>query len=380
MIRHNGDNLWATLRSALQPSNRKHRKRNLSLLLDKAKSPLNLRSFQNAITGSAQTVPPLWLMRQAGRYLPEYRALRTKAKSFLHFCYTPEWAIEATMQPIRRFDFDASIIFSDILVIPDTLGRNVRFLEGEGPQMDPIDDPAVIAGLRGVYDPSVLEPVYQAVTGVRAALPKTTALLGFCGAPWTVATYMIAGKGTKEQAPARLFAYRHPEAFQTLIDLLVEISAAHLIRQIDAGADTVQIFDSWAGVLPPAEFERWSVQPVKTLVAAVRSQRPEAKIIGFPRGVTTQGMIRFAAETGIDGLSIDTAADLAGVAAHQGLPTLQGNLDPLVLIAGGDALDRAVDTILAVAENRPFIFNLGHGILPETPIAHVERLIGRIRG
>lgn len=342
-------------------------------------SPNPSRNLHAALSGKIQKVPPLWLMRQAGRYLPEYRALRTKAKSFLHFCYTPEWAIEATMQPIRRFDFDASIVFSDILVIPDTLGRNVRFVEGEGPQMDPIEDPAIIADLRAVYDPSVLEPVYQAVSGVRIALPKTTALFGFCGAPWTVATYMIAGKGTKDQAPARLFAYRYPDVFQNLLDLLVEISATHLVRQIDAGADTVQIFDSWAGVLPPAEFERWSVQPIKALVAAVRNQRPHARIIGFPRATTTGGMVRFAAETGVDGLSVDTAADLSGLAAEKTLPTLQGNLDPLVLIAGGQSLDRAIDRILQVAEKRPFIFNLGHGILPETPITHVEHLIRRIR-
>jgi uroporphyrinogen decarboxylase len=349
-------------------------------LLDKATPPISSPSLTKALAGESQKVPPLWLMRQAGRYLPEYREIRARSKSFLHFCYTPEWAIEATLQPIRRFGFDASIIFSDILTIPDALARNVRFTEGEGPEMDPITDPAVIATLRSVYNPDILKPVYEAVKGVRAGLPKETALLGFCGAPWTVATYMIAGKGTKEQAPARLFAYRYPQEFQALMDLLVEVSATHLIAQIDAGADTVQIFDSWASVLPAAEFDRWCIAPVKALEAKVRAARPKANIIAFPRGATTAGILRFAAETTMDGISIDTAGDLAGLAAQKGLPTLQGNLDPLALVAGGDGLERAIDHILGIAQNRPFIFNLGHGILPETPIAHVERLIQRIRG
>jgi uroporphyrinogen decarboxylase len=322
-------------------------------------------------------------MRQAGRYLPEYRELRKQAKSFLDFCYKPEMAIEATLQPIRRFGFDASIVFSDILTIPDALGRNVRFLEGEGPAMDPIEDPAVVATLAGRYDPRVLAPVYEAVRGLRAALPADTALIGFCGAPWTVATYMIAGKGTKEQAPARLFAYRHPEAFQALIDLLVEASIAHLVAQIDAGADTVQVFDSWAGVLPAAEFDRWCIAPAAAIAAGVRAARPAARLIGFPRACTSEGLRRFAAATGMDAVSVDTSGDLAGLAglaAAPGLPVLQGNLDPLALVAGGEGLDRAVDAILAVAEGRPHVFNLGHGILPETPIAHVERMLKRVRG
>lgn len=338
------------------------------------------RDLPAALAGISQKVPPLWLMRQAGRYLPEYRAIRSQAKSFLDFCYTPDWAIEVTLQPIRRFGFDASIIFSDILTIPDALQRNVRFLEGEGPHMDPLEDPAIIATLRSSYRPEVLLPVYEAIRGVRAALPRETALLGFCGAPWTVATYMIAGKGTKEQAPARLFAYRYPVEFQDLLDLLVEISAAHLIAQIDAGADTVQIFDSWASVLPAAEFDRWCVAPVRALVEKVRGARPSARIIGFPRGATTEGLVRFVRETKIDGLSLDTACDLTSVAGLPDMPTLQGNLDPLALVAGGDGLDRSIDHILSVADGRPYIFNLGHGILPETPIPHVERLIRRIRG
>ncbi|MGL5138569.1 MAG: uroporphyrinogen decarboxylase [Beijerinckiaceae bacterium] len=338
------------------------------------------RDLRSALRGERQATPPLWLMRQAGRYLPEYREIRASSKSFLHFCYTPELAVEATLQPIRRFDFDASIIFSDILTIPDALARNVRFVDGEGPEMDPLTDPGTIDELAGRYDVAKLAPVYEAIRQVRAALAPEKALLGFCGAPWTVATYMIAGKGTKEQAPARLFAYRYPEAFARLIDLLVDVSAAHLIAQIDAGADTVQIFDSWASVLPSRAFDSWCVAPVARLVAKVRTARPQAGIIGFPRGATTGGIARYAAAVAVHGMSIDTAADLVGIAGQAGLPTLQGNLDPLALVAGGDALDRAVDDIMAIAATRPFIFNLGHGILPETPIAHVERLVTRIRG
>jgi uroporphyrinogen decarboxylase len=338
------------------------------------------RKFAIALSGNQQTVPPVWLMRQAGRYLPEYRAIRKQAKSFLDFCYSPEVAIEATMQPIRRFGFDASIIFSDILTIPDALGRNVRFVEGEGPEMDPISDPAVITGLMDHYKPDVLLPVYAAVKGVRAALPAQTALIGFCGAPWTVATYMIAGKGTKDQAPARLFAYRYPQAFQQLLDVIVAVSVTHLVAQIDAGADTVQIFDSWAGVLPALEFDRWCIAPVAKLVAAVRAARPHARIIAFPRAATTHGLQRFVSAVRVDGLSLDTTADLADLAADTRFACLQGNLDPLALIAGGDTLDRAVDHILDQARLRPFVFNLGHGILPETPIAHVEQMLRRIRG
>jgi uroporphyrinogen decarboxylase len=378
------DKLWGISHSAFCHSKRNYKRRNLSILIQEkdlrtTSSAATNRSFQAALIGKVQQIPPLWMMRQAGRYLPEYKEIRKTAKNFLHFCYSPELAIEATMQPIRRFDFDASIIFSDILTIPDALGRNVRFLEGEGPHMDPIEDPKVIDALEDCYQASVLDPTYVAVSGVRDALPKTTALIGFCGAPWTIATYMIAGKGTKEQAPARLFAYRYPEAFQKLINLLVKLGAEHLIKQIDAGADTVQIFDSWAAVLPEREFETWSVQPIKALVKLVRSARPQAKIIAFPRGATTGGLIRFAFETAVDGLSLDTADDLSSLAVEKNMPTLQGNLDPLVLIAGGKALDQAIDHILGFARTRPFIFNLGHGILPETPVAHVEHLVRRVR-
>ena len=322
----------------------------------------------------------MWLMRQAGRYLPEYRAIRSTAKNFLHFCYTPELAVEATLQPIRRFGFDAAILFSDILVIPDALGQGVRFAEGEGPRLDPLVGPGGAPFLKDRIDLDHLSPVLETVRQVRATLPADKALIGFCGAPWTVATYMIAGKGTKDQQPARMFAYEHPEAFQRLMQLLVEASAEYLVAQFQAGVDCVQIFDSWAGVLPKAEFERWCVAPAKAIVDKVRAKVPGAPIIGFPRGAST-ALASFADVTGVNAVGVDTAVDM-GYAARSvdRSVAVQGNLDPLALIAGGAALDRAVDAILEAAEGRPHIFNLGHGILPETPIAHVERLVARVRG
>src|SRR5262245_31402780 len=241
------------------------------------------KSLRDVLDGKRQAVPPVWMMRQAGRYLPEYRAVRQSAGSFLDLCFTPKLAAEVTLQPIRRFGFDAAILFSDILVIPHALGRSVRFVEGEGPQLDPLDDPAAIAKLQTSADDSKLAPVYEAINLVKPTLPPNVTFLGFCGAPWTVATYMVAGCGTPDQAPARLFAYRHPDAFARLIDILADTSAQYLIRQLQAGVDAVQIFDTWAGILPPDEFERWCVAPVKRIVERVRKAIPDARIIGFPR-------------------------------------------------------------------------------------------------
>jgi uroporphyrinogen decarboxylase len=335
----------------------------------------------DVLAGKAASVPPIWLMRQAGRYLPEYRALRKQAPNFLAFCMNPEMAIEATLQPIRRFGFDAAIIFSDILVIPHALDRNVHFVEGEGPRMNPITDAREIDAIAGTWHPERLEPVYAALAGTRAALPASTSLLGFCGAPWTIATYMVAGQGTKDQAPARLLAYREPEAFQRLIDLIVTHSADYLARQIDAGADAVQIFDSWAGVLPPIEFERWCAAPIRALVARLRELRPAARVMIFPRGGQAEAVAALARDTAAHVVSVDTTGDMATFARLLPATTaMQGNLDPLALIAGGAGLDAAVDRILAAGRGRPFVFNLGHGILPETPIAHVERLLARVRG
>jgi uroporphyrinogen decarboxylase len=333
----------------------------------------------SALRGKAHKAPPMWLMRQAGRYLPEYRELRATAKSFLDFCYTPAMAAEVTLQPIRRFHFDAAILFSDILVIPDALGQTVSFETGEGPRLDPIETPEGVAKL-GAFDVEKLSPVFETIDRVKSALPPDVAFIGFCGAPWTVASYMIAGKGTPDQAPARLFAFRHHDAFQQLIDRLVEASVDYLIRQIDAGVEVVQIFDSWAGVLPANEFDSWCARPIARMIAALKAKRPKTPVIAFVRGADAQlpGLTR---TLHADGYGLDTALDAKwAVAETASNVCLQGNLDPLALIAGGATLDREIDTILSAFAGRPHIFNLGHGILPQTPIEHVERLISRVRG
>jgi len=318
-------------------------------------------------------------MRQAGRYLPEYRAIREKTNNFLDLCFNPKLAAEVTLQPIRRFGFDAAILFSDILVVPHALGQRVTFEAGEGPQLDALKEPVAIKRLRSEIDHTKLAPVYETVARVKPELPASTALLGFCGAPWTVATYMIAGCGTPDQSPARLFAYRHPKAFAELIDILIEASASYLVRQFAAGVDAVQIFDTWAGVLPTDEFRRWCIEPTARIVATVRNHIPAARIIGFPRGGGTK-LPRFLHAVPVDAVGLDWMTELNFARDYiQPLRTIQGNLDPLVLLAGGAALDRATDAILETFGRHPFIFNLGHGILPETPIAHVERLIARVR-
>jgi uroporphyrinogen decarboxylase len=335
--------------------------------------------FLQTLGGAVQTPPPIWLMRQAGRYLPEYRQLRATAPTFLDFCYTPRLATEATLQPIRRFGFDAAIVFSDILVMPHALGQEVNFESGEGPRLKPIESRADFGALRESLDLARLEPVFETLGRARAALPDEVALIGFCGAPWTVASYMIAGRGTPDQAPARLFAYRNQALFQELIALLVEASADYLVRQLQAGAQAVQIFDSWAGVLPVAEFERWSLAPIRAIVAKVLAQAPGARIIAFPRGVGAS-LTQFAAIEGVAAISLDTAvAPDWAVAALPSDLALQGNLDPLALVAGGASLDEGVARLLAAFSARSHIFNLGHGILPETPISHVEELVKRVR-
>jgi uroporphyrinogen decarboxylase len=333
----------------------------------------------SALRGSAQDVPPLWLMRQAGRYLPEYRALRANATSFIDFCYTPAMAAEVTLQPIRRFHFDAAILFSDILVVPDAMGQAVSFETGEGPRLAPIEEPEGVARL-GPFDIDRLSPVFETIDRVKSELPPDVAFIGFCGAPWTVASYMIAGKGTPDQAPARLFAFRHRDAFRQLIDRLVEASVAYLLRQIEAGVEVVQIFDSWAGVLPANEFEDWCAKPIARMVSLLKEKRPEVPVIAFVRGADAH-LPALTRRLGADGYGLDTALDARwAVAETASTVCLQGNLDPLALIAGGDALDREIDTILDVFRGRPHIFNLGHGILPQTPIEHVERLVARVRG
>ena len=334
----------------------------------------------NVLDGERSRPPPIWLMRQAGRYLPEYRAIRERAGGFLDLVFNPQLAAEVTLQPVRRFGFDAAILFSDILVVPHALGQSVTFAAGEGPLLDPITDRTGFERLADELDHDVLAPVYETLRIVKRQLPDTIALLGFCGAPWTVATYMIAGRGTSDQMPARLFAYNDAAAFDVLMDVLVEASAGYLVRQLQAGADAVQIFDTWAGVLPPDQFARWCVAPTKRIVAMVRKQVPAARIIGFPRGGGTL-LPSYVKDTGVTAVSLDWMIDRRFARDHvQSAVPVQGNLDPLALLAGGVALDRAVDGVIAAFSDGPFIFNLGHGILPETPIAHVERMLKRVRG
>ncbi|MGH6850303.1 MAG: uroporphyrinogen decarboxylase [Methylocella sp.] len=324
--------------------------------------------------------PPVWLMRQAGRYLPEYQALRAKTPSFLEFCYTPSLAAEATLQPVRRFGFDAAILFSDILVIPDALGQKVAFEPDEGPKLDPILTAADFAKLKPRLDCRRLSPVFETIQLVKTRLPAETALIGFCGAPWTLACYMIAGKSTLDQAPARLFAYRQRDLFQRLIERLVQASIDYLGRQIEAGVEAVQIFDTWAGVLPFAEFERWCLMPVEAIVAGLRLRHKDARVIGFPKGAGHH-LKDFATRTGINALGLDSSADprWAAKTFDRGL-VLQGNLDPLALAAGGLALETGVQQILSAFRGRPHIFNLGHGVLPCTPLQHIELMLDFLRG
>lgn len=334
-----------------------------------------LAPFKKAV----QESPPVWLMRQAGRYLPEYRAVRKEAGSFLDLCYTPQLAAEVTLQPIRRYGFDAAILFSDILVVPDAIGQSVRFAEGEGPRLDPIRDVASLGRLDLALAKSKFETVWETVSLLRQSLPKETELIGFCGAPWTVATYMVEGCGSSDQAEARSWAYRDPEGFQRLIDILVEASIDYLSGQVEAGAGVLQIFDSWAGSLSEDQFAKWVILPTKRIVLALKAKYPTIPIIGFPRGATVM-LGDFASATGVDGVSCDTSCPLHIMHSLAGQSIVaQGNLDPLLLVAGGPALDRRVDEILRAMSGKPFIFNLGHGIVPETPPEHVAKLMARIR-
>ncbi len=336
------------------------------------------RALVRVLDGERLWPPPVWMMRQAGRYLPEYRATRAEAGSFLDLCYNPELACEVTLQPIRRFGFDAAILFSDILVVPDALGQKVWFVEGEGPRLEPLDLDRV-----GDLDPGAvttrLAPVLEAVARIRAGLPRETTLLGFCGAPWTVATYMIAGRGTPDQAPARRAALVRPEAMDRLMDILVEASVRYLVAQLRAGADAVQVFDTWGGNLDDEGFERFALEPVRRIVEGVRAEVPSARIIGFPKGAGPW-LPTYIARTGVTAVGLDWQVPLAFAREVQALRPVQGNLDPLRLVAGGEALDRAVDRILAALGDGPLVFNLGHGITPDAPVESVERMVRRVRG
>lgn len=323
--------------------------------------------------------PPIWLMRQAGRYLPEYREMRAKAGSFWAMCMDPALAAEITLQPIRCFGFDAAIIFSDILTVPHALGRTIRFQEGEGPSLEPVTSTAELDDNSEVWRQK-LQPTYETLQRVRSQLSPETAVLGFAGAPWTLATYMAAGRGGDEQRAAKLWGYRDPEGFAALLALIGDCAAGHLIGQIEAGADAVQIFDSWAGNLPERQFVDWVIGPTKRIVEKVKRAHPLARIIGFPRGASLDDYNRYAMETGVDAVSLDTGLPFSR--AVERLPddvALQGNLDPLALLAGGTALSQSVDHILETARGRAFIFNLGHGVLPETPPQHVAALVEQVR-
>jgi uroporphyrinogen decarboxylase len=340
---------------------------------------MGIKPILRVLEGNRESPPPVWMMRQAGRYLPEYRAVREKAGGFLDLCFNPELAAQVTLQPVKRFGFDAAILFSDILIVPLALGRKVEFLVGEGPKLEPLTDAVGVDALPEAIDGKVLAPIYETVRWVKAQLDTKTTLIGFCGAPWTVATYMVAGEATSDQAPARLFALRDPHAFGQLIDSLVQGSIEYLVGQLKAGAEVVQIFDTWAGVLGPEQFDRWCIQPTEKIVAGVRAQIPDAKIIGFPRGASAMAL-PYVIATGVDGIGLDwtfprsLARDIL-----QPRVAVQGNVDPLALLAGGTALDREIDDVMTTLSGRPLIFNLGHGILPATPLAHVEQMLKRVR-
>jgi uroporphyrinogen decarboxylase len=339
--------------------------------------PLVKKPLLSVLKGEKPEKTPVWLMRQAGRYLPEYRALRAEKGGFLDLATDPVSAAEVTLQPIRRFGFDGAILFSDILMVPFALGQDLRFEAGEGPRLSP---PLVDAKLQTLARvPTRLEPVYATVEKVAAALPPETAFLGFAGSPWTVATYMVAGQGSRDQSEARRYAYGDPGGFEAIVDAIAEMTVDYLSRQIEAGVEAVQLFDSWSGSLAPAHFERWVIAPTAKIVASLKARHPETPIIGFPKGAGGK-LPAYARETGVDAIGLDETVDPKWAEAElpRGFP-VQGNLDPLALIAGGEALESAVARILSVFRERPHVFNLGHGILPDTPIAHVEQLLSLVR-
>ena len=336
-------------------------------------------SLLRVLAGEAIWPPPVWLMRQAGRYLPEYRELRAKAGGFIDLCMNPALATEVTLQPIRRFGFDAAILFSDILMLPHALGQDLRYAEGEGPLLKPIRDTAAFAQLDIARVPDVTAPIMAAVTRIRAALPAETALIGFAGSPWTVACYMVEGHGSKEFPSVRGMAYQDPALFGALITLLVEQTTSYLLAQISAGADVVMLFDSWAGVLPAAQFRRFVIEPTRRIVAALRQSHPDVPVIGFPR-LAGALLPEYVATTGVQAVGIDTSADPAWAARSvSSQVAVQGNMDPLALVAGGEPLAQAAQTVLQAWKGRPAIFNLGHGIVPGTPPEHVAQLMEMIR-
>ncbi|MAF97209.1 MAG: uroporphyrinogen decarboxylase [Micavibrio sp.] len=336
------------------------------------------KPFLKTLSGKKQDKPPFWFMRQAGRYLPEYRALRAEKGGFLAMAFDPKAACEITMQPIRRFEMDAAIIFSDILTIPMALGQHLEFVAGEGPKLGELN----ISKLK--YDDDILQPVYEALSKTSAQLKAenytNTALIGFSGAPWTVATYMIEGGSSKDFMKTKLFAYQQPDLFDELIEILTNSTAQYLIKQVEAGAETLQIFDSWAGALDAESFEKYSIEPIKKIISQVREKYPDIPIIGFPKGAGT-GLIKFAKQTGITAIGLDSQTHPQWAAQNlQSLMPVQGNLDPMMLMAGGEKMQKAAALIMENFASKPYIFNLGHGIHKDTPIAHVEKLVETLRG
>lgn len=331
----------------------------------------------NTLRGENSSKRPIWLMRQAGRYLPEYRELRARKGGFLALVYDTDAAAEITLQPIRRFGFDGAILFSDILIVPYAMGQDLEFLAGEGPKLSPRLVDHALNGLQAV--PERLSPIYETVRKVRASLPVDKTMLGFAGSPWTVATYMVAGEGSRDHHDTRAMAYRDPGAFAAIIDAIVRVTVEYLCGQIEAGAEAVQLFDSWAGSLAPAQFERWVIAPTAAIVAAVKARHPEVPIIGFPKGAGEK-LAAYARETGVDAVGVDETIDplWAAAALPEAMP-VQGNLDPLLLLAGGNDLDEQARRVLDAFAGRPHLFNLGHGIGQHTPIANVERLLATVR-
>lgn len=331
------------------------------------------------LNGEATSTPPIWLMRQAGRYLPEYREVRKNAKDFLTLCYTPELATEVTLQPIQRFGFDAAILFSDILVIPDALGCKVQFSEGEGPRLEAITDTKTLAALSLDNLLPHLFPVFKALDNIAPALPPYTTLIGFAGSPWTVATYMVEGKTSKQFEKVREMSYASPKLFQGIITLLIEATSLYLIEQIRHGAEVIQLFDSWAGILPEEAFIEWVIKPTKAIVEKVKAVYPSVPIIGFPKGAGVN-TLRYAEETGVDALGVDYTLPLEWIRDRlQPRLPVQGNLDPVLLASDKQVMKQQVEKILHLLGERPFIFNLGHGILPHTPIENVALLVETVR-
>lgn len=337
-----------------------------------------LRAFEDG--GESEGPPPFWLMRQAGRYLPEYRELRTQAKDFLRFCYTPDLTTEAALQPLRRFGMNAAILFSDILVVPDALGCAVDFIEGQGPSLEPVRSARDVAALTSARIDERLAPVYESVRRLKTALPKDVALIGFAGAPWTVAVYMVEGKGGSDGGTARRWAYTDPDGFARLMDMLVDATATHLSRQIEAGAEAIQIFDSWAGLLSEAQFQRWVIEPTAAIVRRLRADYPGVPVIGFPRGAGVS-CATYARDTGIDGISLDAGVPLRWIREElQPRIVVQGNLDNLAVVVGGAVMASESRRILDALASGRFVFNLGHGVLPQTPPEHVAALSDLVRG